>query len=385
LIIPAAPAGGSRDETNALRVSSTAPIDDDQHLDWTLALAGGDGVRLQDYIERKCGRRIPKQYCQLLGSRSMLEHTLARLNQLTPASRTLTVIGTDHKAHAMPQLSGSSDHVFCQPSSRDTGVALYVALAMIRRWSPNATVTITPTDHYVEPNERYLQHIRVARHIATRVRDLVVLLGVSPSEPDPDFGYIMTGGRLIDVPQARTVVGFVEKPIVARAEQLIGAGALWNTMVTCGTVDALWSLGRSAVPKLIAILDCLVPLIGTSDESDAIDYIYRAYRPVSFSTDVLQHRPDKLAVIELNGVEWSDWGRPERVETTLAMRRNRASIHGVASSSPGLPSGSTRRAPRGRPPARDATACSSQTRSEFLADSPISSHHHLGDDLKPRQ
>jgi hypothetical protein len=99
-----------------------------------------------------------------------------------------------------------------------------------------------------------------------------------------------------------------------------------STMVTCGTVDALWSFGRSAEPKLIEILDCLVFLVGTSDESDAIDYIYRAYPPVNFSTDILERRPQQVAVIELDGVDWSDWGRPEHIETVLAMRRNRASM-----------------------------------------------------------
>ncbi|MEO8840040.1 MAG: sugar phosphate nucleotidyltransferase [Kofleriaceae bacterium] len=307
------------------RSSAIAPVEDDrEHVQWTLALAGGEGVRLEDYVRRRVGRRIPKQYCPLLGSRSMLEHTLARLNQLTPAARTLTVIGTDHKPHAMPQLSGSSDHVFCQPSSRDTGVALYVALAMIKRWTPNAVVTITPTDHFVEPAERYLHHVQVARHAATRLRDTVAILGVQPTEPDPELGYLSVGEQITDVPEARRLAGFVEKPSVARALDLVTAGALWNTMVACGTVDALWSLGREAQPRLIETLDSLVPLVDTPDESDAIDYIYRSHPPVSFSKDVLERKPDRLAVIELDGVEWSDCGRPERVETVLALRRRRA-------------------------------------------------------------
>ncbi len=120
-------------------------------VDWTLALAGGDGVRLADYVAARFGRRVPKQYCALLGERTMLQHTLDRLHAIAPPSRTLTVIGTHHAEIAMPQLAGRCDHVFRQPSSRDTGVAVYVALAMIRRWAPNAIVTITPTDHYVFP------------------------------------------------------------------------------------------------------------------------------------------------------------------------------------------------------------------------------------------
>src|SRR5438477_7917000 len=100
-----------------LRLSKSAPLQNDAvHVDWTLALAGGEGVRLLDYVERRFGRRIPKQYCCLLGSRSMLQHTLDRLNKLTPPSRTLTVIGTNHGDVAAPQLAGRCDHVFRQPS-----------------------------------------------------------------------------------------------------------------------------------------------------------------------------------------------------------------------------------------------------------------------------
>lgn len=314
-----------------LRTSATEPVESDAvHLDWTLALAGGEGVRLQDYVQRRFGRRIPKQYCCLLGNRSMLQHTLERMNKLTPPSRTLTVIGTHHGEIAAPQLVDRSDHVFRQPSSRDTGLALYVAIAMIKRWTPNAIVTITPTDHYVAPSAKYVEQVRQARGVAARMRDRVVILGATPSEPDPDLGYVTLGETLTEVPNVRAVRGFVEKPSVPVATELRAAGALWNTMVTCGTVDALWELGRAADPRLIDILDSFVPLVGTPDEDDAIEYIYRAYLPVSFSRDMLERVPRRLAAVELEGVEWSDWGRPERIETVLALRRSRALVPGRA-------------------------------------------------------
>jgi mannose-1-phosphate guanylyltransferase len=300
------------------------------HLDWTLALAGGDGVRLAEYVQRRFGRRIPKQYCCLLGQRSMLEHTLDRLNRLTPPSRTLTVIGTNHAELATPQLAGRCDHVFRQPASRDTGMALYVALAMIKRWTPNAIVTITPTDHYVAPAEKYVEQVRAARGVAARMRDRIVILGAKPTESDPELGYLSLGERLVEVPHVRALVGFVEKPSVQLAAELNANDALWNTMVTCGTVDALWELGRAADPRLIDILESFVPLVGSPDEDDAIEYIYRAYLPVSFSRDILERAPERLCAMELEGVEWSDWGRPERIETVLALRRSRALVPGRA-------------------------------------------------------
>jgi len=314
-------------DSRSLRTSVTPPIEDDSaHLDWTIALAGGEGVRLSEYVERRFGRRIPKQYCCLLGNRSMLEHTLDRMNQLTPANRTLTVIGTHHEDIAMPQLRGRSEHVFRQPSARDTGLALYIALAMIRRWTPNAIVTVTPTDHYVAPAARYIEQVRIARGVAARIRTSIVILGVRPTEPDPELGYLSLGERLTEIPEVNKLVGFVEKPNVARAQELRERGALWNTMVTCGTVDALWELGRAAEPQLLDILDSLVPLIGTEDEDDALQYIYRAFLPVSFSRDMLERVPQRLCALELDGLEWSDWGKPERIETVLALRRSRALV-----------------------------------------------------------
>jgi mannose-1-phosphate guanylyltransferase len=313
-------------EPGELRTSASDPTENDSALDWTLALAGGDGLRLSEYVQRRFGRRIPKQYCCLLGNRSMLEHTLERLNKLTPPSRTLTVIGSDHGPLAYPQLAGRSDHVLRQPGARDTGLAMYVALAMIKRWQPNAIVTITPTDHYVAPAGRYVEQLRAARGVAAQLRDSVVILGAKPNEPDPELGYLSLGAKLTQIPQVRRLVGFVEKPTVARASELIDAGALWSTMVTCGTVDALWSLGHATEPQLLDILDSLVPLVGTPDESCAIEHIYRAFLPVSFSRDIVERAPDRLAALELDGVEWSDWGRPERIETVLALRRSRALV-----------------------------------------------------------
>jgi len=314
-------------DDRTFRTSITRPVESDAvHLDWTLALAGGDGVRLQEYVQRRFGRRIPKQYCCLLGNRSMPQHTLERTNKLTPASRTLTVIGTHHGEIAAPQLMDRCDHVFRQPSSRDTGMALYVAIAMIKRWTPNAIVTITPTDHYVAPSGKYVEQVRAARGVAARMRDKVVILGATPNEPDPELGYLSLGQPLTDVPSVKSVKGFVEKPSVALATELNAQGALWNTMVTCGTVDALWELGKATDPRLIDITESFVPLVGTPDEDDAIEYLFRPYLPVRLPRDLPQRAPERLAAMELEGVEWSDWGRPERIETVLALRRSRALV-----------------------------------------------------------
>src|SRR5262245_16395207 len=49
---------------------------------WALVLAGGDGTRLQGVTCMIAGAPIPKQYCRILGSRSLLEATLRRIAPL---------------------------------------------------------------------------------------------------------------------------------------------------------------------------------------------------------------------------------------------------------------------------------------------------------------
>ena len=45
--------------------------------------------------------------------------------------------------------------------------------------------------------------------------------------------------------------------------------------------------------------------------------LYRYMPHMNFSSDVLQKVPERLGVIELEEVLWSDWGRPERIRVTL--------------------------------------------------------------------
>lgn len=294
-----------------------------QGADWSIALAGDTGMRLADYVQQRFGQRMPKHYCRLLGHRSMLEHTLDRLNDQTPAARTLTVIGSGHEMWATEQLRGRSDQVFRQPSLREAGTALYVAFAMLQRWSPDAVVTVTPTDHDVAPAGRYIAEIGRARELAGAHRDKVVLVGARPDEVDPELGYISPGEPLAGTSASR-VSAFVEKPNSARAAELVTEGALWNTMVCCGTVQAFWELGRAGSPALIDLLENLVPLIDTDDEDAALAAVYSLAPVTGFAREILERSPERLLVTTLEGVEWKDRGRAERIEPTLVRRRGRA-------------------------------------------------------------
>lgn len=68
---------------NGFHRGNTARNSDVDHSDeggavCALVLAGGEGKRLQPYIKSLGKGELPKQYVNFVGTRSMLEHTLAR-------------------------------------------------------------------------------------------------------------------------------------------------------------------------------------------------------------------------------------------------------------------------------------------------------------------
>src|SRR5690349_6719100 len=89
---------------------------------WALVLAGGDGTRLQGITRLIAGAPIPKQYCRILGSSSLLETTLRRIAPLVAVERTLAIIQRAHLPIARPQLvSIEARNVLVQPRNLDTG------------------------------------------------------------------------------------------------------------------------------------------------------------------------------------------------------------------------------------------------------------------------
>src|SRR5690349_7472380 len=152
---------------------------------WALVLAGGDGTRLQGLTHVIAGAPIPKQYCRILGPRSMLETTLCRIGPLVSTDRTLAIVNRDHLAIARSQLrSLDTRNVLVQPRNLDTGPGVLLSMLEVARRDPDATVAMFPSDHHVRDAEAFRQTIEhMHRVIAARPRR-IALLGARPEHAD---------------------------------------------------------------------------------------------------------------------------------------------------------------------------------------------------------
>jgi len=289
---------------------------------WSIVLACGDGERLKPFVRQWLGYEKPKQYCAFVGTRSMLQHTLDRADEISAPRHKVTIVAFDHRRRGWPeQLKRKAGRLVVQPSNQGTATAVFLALAYIRREAPNATVVLYPSDHFIYPEDRFLHVVRAAIGAAQTLPQKLVLLGVAASRPELDYGWIQTGRELGRVMGHRisTATRFKEKPIFKlREPEVTTASGLWNTLILAATADFLWSLGYSCFPDLMGPLEEFSDSIGKGDHEANLDDLYRTVSRHDFSSELLEVSPDKIAVIELNGVLWSDWGRSERIRESLA-------------------------------------------------------------------
>ncbi|MBI2365072.1 MAG: NTP transferase domain-containing protein [Deltaproteobacteria bacterium] len=293
---------------------------------WGLVLAAGDGSRLEEYVRELKGRALPKQYVNVIGRRSMLEHTFDRAERLIPASRILIIVSEDHFAHteARRQIaSRPAGTVIVQPENKETGPGILLPLMHLYKRCPEAIVAVFPSDHFILEEDRFMDHVELAAEAVARTPERIMLLGTDAQWPETEYGYVVPadGGGQFSLWGARKVAHFAEKPALEEARRLAGAGALWNTMIMVFKVTTLLRMIETLFPELHLRFSSILDVLGRSTERDKVKELYRGLEPLNFSKGILERVlaefPGSVYVLPMLDVLWSDWGAPHRIGNAL--------------------------------------------------------------------
>ncbi len=281
-----------------------------------IVLAAGNGQRVDAFIRRIGGRPCPKQFYAFTGRRSMLEHTLARVETLIPRERVVVVVSDDHAEHVQAQLADRPvGNVVGQPRNLDTLPGVLLPLVHILGRDPDATVAVFPSDHFVWDEARFMESVHAAAAVAAAQPERIVLLGVKPDAPETEYGWIAPAAA--EGASALGVRAFVEKPSPSRGRALFRSGCLWNTLVFVTKAATLYAMAREVSPHMTAYFDALSAHLGTPDEERVLRGMYARMESLNLSRDLFRKRPERLLVLPVGDVGWSDWGREERIIQTL--------------------------------------------------------------------
>jgi len=288
---------------------------------WAVVLAGGNGRRLERFVRQVLGAEGPKQFCRIIGTRSMLRHTWDRALRLVAPERIVTVITAGQERYLAEEgRRGVPGTVFVQPENKETAPGILLPLLWIARRSPGATVGVFPADHFIWEEERFADHMEAALGAAERFADRLTLLGVESDGPETGYGWIGPGTSPDpDAPgELYAVQRFWEKPDRRAAARLYAWGYLWNTFIMAGRAAAVIALADAALPHVMALLREAEGHVGTPAEQAALRDVYRRIPATNFSQALLARYPEASLVLAARGITWSDWGDPERVVRTLA-------------------------------------------------------------------
>lgn len=285
---------------------------------WAIVLAAGNGTRLSSLTRDAAGAAVPKQFCSLDGSVSLLEQTLARAATVVGWQRTTTIVAASHRPYWEPPLKDlPRDNIVVQPLDRGTAVGILLPALRIAARDPDARILILPSDHYVAEESVLENTLRCALEDIRESPAGVALLGVEADEPDAGLGYIVS--HAAGHPRMRCVDRFIEKPSVEEARRLVNTGALWNSFIMVSRAASLIELLRQCCPELVRALRSIRP----HDEA-ALLRLYRELPVIDFSRHIAAASEQRLAVMTVPPCGWNDLGTPHRLAQTLTRQRWRS-------------------------------------------------------------
>ena len=288
---------------------------------WALILAGGDGTRLRALTRRVSGDARPKQFCPLLDGDTLLNRTRRRVDLLSRGDQQVVVVTRPHEPYYRALVADlSPGRLVVQPRNRGTAAGLLYPLLRIAELNGDAMLAVFPSDHFVDDDPAFMSTVSGAIDAARARPDLVVLLGIEAGAPEPEYGWIEPAAEPLplDGEPVFPIRRFWEKPSPELAHGLFARGCLWNSFVMVGRVRAFLDLVAAGTPGLLRAFRPIRRAIGTPRERAVAERVYATLPEVNFSEHVLVPSVARLGVVRVKGVQWSDWGNPERVLTTIA-------------------------------------------------------------------
>ena len=248
-------------------------------------LAGGRGRRLWP-----CSREsVPKQFIDFFGTgRTQLQATYDRIVKLLPKDHIYICTCREYLEMSKAQLPDVPERNFMvEPVNRNTAPSVAWAAMRIQKRQPGANVIILPSDQMVFNEVAFSHSVEVGFSYISE-NDVLMVMGVRPTRPEPGYGYIQLGD-LSCKPEVYAVKSFTEKPEREFATMFMQSGEFyWNTGIFLSSVEYLLSAFEHIFPDVLRKLRYEKVEYTYDEEMEYVTQNYPRYPNLSLDYAILE-------------------------------------------------------------------------------------------------
>lgn len=272
---------------------------------FAVVLAGGSGTRLWP----KSRDNTPKQFLKLGGKRTMMQGAVDRILPLIPWERIIIVTNAKYVADVRAQLPEiPAENIVAEPDRRDTALAMALGSLIAKSRDPEAVAVNIASDHVLVNADEYRRVVTAAVELASKKEHLVTV-GITPTGPNVNFGYIQAGTELMDVSgyTAHSVESFKEKPDLETAQQFLDSGHyFWNANMYTWHVDTIMAAFAQHMPGAMPGLQKIEDAVDTDSFESVLAEVYADAEKVPIDI-AISEKADNL-VLFAGDFGWDDIG-----------------------------------------------------------------------------
>ena len=273
-------------------------------MNYAVILAGGAGTRLWPLSREG----LSKPALKLYSDQSMFQITVERILPIFPPEHIFIVSGAEGAQILAGQVPAiPRENFLIEPVGRNTAPAIALAAIHLQARDANASMAVLTADHYIGEPATFCRALSAGLEMAAR--GFLVTLGINPTYPSSEYGYIAQAESLGEVggfPVYRAE-RFVEKPNAERAQTMLSVGGyVWNSGMFVWQVAQLLTEIERQMPNLYETIMRIANLIGQKDYEAVLSTSWPGLAKQSIDYGIMEHAR-QVAVIPVE-MAWKDIG-----------------------------------------------------------------------------